>query len=219
MSTVNITQELKGRIHQFISDLSTKDAVDQGLKTKNVGVSGTSELLMRIGFGDHYDLSLQCPKHWFSDSDYTNLTVIVSTDEKGNNIEHEVHFENLKGYRMAPGLRWRNAGKCTLEYLKSNLHLAGAAEAVEAAETQEQIRLIRAKWEGVQIQIRDFLEKCRTLNEAVKLYPGLRMYVPKEYLDRLDKKVERAEKVAKLHGIDTEGLTAAAIAAKLAGLL
>jgi hypothetical protein len=45
------------------------------------------------------------------------------------------------------------------------------------------------------------------------------MYVPKEYLDRVDKKVERAEKVAKLHGIDTEGLTAAAIAAKLAGLL
>lgn len=219
MATVNVSQELKGRIHQKISDLCAKDTVDQGFKSKNVGISGTSELLMRIGFGDHYDLALQCPKSWFSEADYANLSVIVSTDERGNNIEHEVHFENLKEYRMAPGLRWRNAGKCTLEYLKSNLHLAGAAEAVEAAEIQEQSRLIRVKWEGVQVQIREFLEKCKTLNEALKLYPGLKFYVPQEYMDRVEKKVERAEKVAKLHGIDTEGLTAAAIAAKLAGLL
>jgi hypothetical protein len=86
-------------------------------------------------------------------------------------------------------------------------------------EVEMKIAEIQNKWEGVKTQIREFLDKCRTLNEAVKLYPGLRMYVPKEYLDRVDKKVERAEKVAKLHGIDTEGLTAAAIAAKLAGLL
>jgi hypothetical protein len=162
---------------------------------------------------------MTCPKHWFSESDHTNLTVVVPTENPDKSKEYDIHFENLVGYQMAPGLRWRNAGKCTLEYLKSNLHLAGAEEAVAAVEVEMKIAEIQNKWEGVKTQIREFLEKCRTLNEAVKLYPGLRMYVPKEYLDRVDKKVERAEKVAKLHGIDTEGLTAAAIAAKLAGLL
>lgn len=219
MATVNVSQDLKGRIHSFISDLTSKDIKDQGLATKNVRLKDASELLMRVGFGAHYDLGMTCPKHWFSESDYTNLTVVVPTEDPDKPAEYDVHFENLVGYRMAPGLRWRNAGKCSLGYLKDNLHLIGAEEAIAAVEIDIQIAEIRKKWEGIQTQIREFLEKCRTLNEAVKLYPGLRMYVPQEYLDRLDKKVERAEKVAKLHGIDTEGLTAAAIAAKLAGLI
>ena len=219
MATVNVSQDLKGRIHQFISELCGKDIKDQGLATKPVRLKDSTELLMRVGFGAHYDLAMTCPKNWFSEADYTNLTVVVPTEDPDKPEEYDVHFENLVGYRMAPGLRWRNAGKCSLGYLKSNLHLVGAEEAVAAVEVDMQIAEIRKKWEGIQTQIREFLEKCRTLNEAVKLYPGLRMYVPQEYLDRLDKKVERAEKVAKLHGIDTEGLTAAAIAAKLAGLI
>jgi hypothetical protein len=219
MATVNVSQELKGRVHQFISDLCNKDVKDQGLATKNVKRKDATELLMRIGFGDHYDLAMQCPNNWFSKSEYANLTVVVPTENPDKSNEYDIHFENLEGYRSAPDLRWRNAGKCTLGYLKSNLHLAGAEEAVAAVEVEMKIAEIQNKWEGVKTQIREFLDKCRTLNEAVKLYPGLRMYVPKEYLDRVDKKVERAERVAKLHGIDTEGLTAAVIAAKLAGLL
>jgi hypothetical protein len=76
---------------------------------------------------------------------------------------------------------------------------------------------LNARWKKVSEDISEFLEKCKSLNEAVKLFPGVRMYISAEDAERLDRKVERAaQRKAIVHSYDTEGLIAAAIAAKLA---
>jgi hypothetical protein len=76
---------------------------------------------------------------------------------------------------------------------------------------------INARWAKIETDITEFLDKCKSLNEAVKLFPGVRMYIHREDIERLDRKLERPTQRAKIvEDVDTEGLTAAAIAAKLA---
>jgi len=78
------------------------------------------------------------------------------------------------------------------------------------------------KWKAIQRQIKDFLNNCKSLNEAVKLWPDVRVYVPQSYMDRMLVKSERtAEKISKasefLKQIDTDNAIAAAVGARMAG--
>jgi hypothetical protein len=83
-----------------------------------------------------------------------------------------------------------------------------------------QQRDCNARWKKVEEQVVPFLEKCRSLNEALKLWPDLRMYIPREYLDRVERKVERskADSAAAqeaLKNIDTDTVVAAAVIARI----
>jgi hypothetical protein len=78
------------------------------------------------------------------------------------------------------------------------------------------------KWKAIRSQIRDFLNNCKSLNEAVKLWPDVRIYIPNSYMERMLAKSERtAEKISKasefLKQIDTDNAVAAAVGARMAG--
>lgn len=78
------------------------------------------------------------------------------------------------------------------------------------------------KWKAIRVQIKDFLNNCKSLNEAVKLWPDVRIYIPQSYMDRMLAKSERtAEKISKasefLKQIDTDNAVAAAVGARMAG--
>jgi hypothetical protein len=64
-----------------------------------------------------------------------------------------------------------------------------------------------------------FLGKCKSLNEALKLWPGVKMYIPREYIERVERKVERKVREKEiLEDTPVDTLTAAAIAARLSGI-
>jgi hypothetical protein len=76
------------------------------------------------------------------------------------------------------------------------------------------------KWQRIKQDIRAFLESAKSLNAALKAWPGLRAFIPDEYLQRVDTKVERKASTEimeqKLAEIDRDMATAAATAAILA---
>jgi hypothetical protein len=88
---------------------------------------------------------------------------------------------------------------------------------------EQAVRKVRRAWGARRDQIVLFLSKCKSLNEAIKLWPEVRLYVPKLYIDTVEIPVVRAQPVVRketvTEGLDSDGLTAAAIAAKLAGVL
>lgn len=78
------------------------------------------------------------------------------------------------------------------------------------------------RWEGVSKQVVDFIEKCKSINEAIKLWPDVRRYLPQTVLDRLAKKPPRAEKeeseaLQALRNIDMAAVTTSTVIARLAG--
>jgi len=41
---------------------------------------------------------------------------------------------------------------------------------------------IAERWRKVETQVREFLNNCKSLNEALKLWPDLKVYIPDEYV-------------------------------------
>jgi hypothetical protein len=66
------------------------------------------------------------------------------------------------------------------------------------------------------------LGACKSLNEALKLWPDVRIYIPKEFLERVERKVERttnsggAEAIKK---VDTDAAVSAAAIARMMGAI
>lgn len=92
-------------------------------------------------------------------------------------------------------------------------------EEVQAATTLAREReIVVQKWEKVEADVVKLLRSCSSLNEAVRLVPSIKLYLPQELRDRLDQKSEpvkrrsRAEREAALmSGLDADSLAAAAV--------
>ena len=93
----------------------------------------------------------------------------------------------------------------------------GAKEILAKAEQGAELEQISNKWNKTEEQVMLFLGKCKSLNEAIKLWPQVALYIDEEDMERFNRKVERKAREDVLEGIDTDELTAHAIAAKLAG--
>lgn len=98
-----------------------------------------------------------------------------------------------------------------------------AARIMDMVRHEQAVRALQLKWDQRLRDLTEFLNKCKSLNEAVKLWPGVRLYVPKNYLEQLDTPVVRPQAVVRkervLATVDTDDLTAAAVAARLQGLV
>lgn len=75
------------------------------------------------------------------------------------------------------------------------------------------------RWRDVETHVLGFLGQCKSLNEGLKLWPDLRMYIDKHYLDRVERKVERSKEASSaaeaLKAIDTNQIVAAAVIARM----
>lgn len=91
----------------------------------------------------------------------------------------------------------------------------GRAECIQRFEDGCVEAEIMTRWEKIGTDVTDFLEKCKSLNEAIKLLPGVRMYVDRDDIARMEKKVQRAPRTELAADIDGDGITAAAVAARL----
>ncbi len=81
---------------------------------------------------------------------------------------------------------------------------------------------ISERWRKVETQVREFLNNCKSLNEALKLWPDLKVYIPDEFIDRVERKAAKGEKTqsnaaAFLSTINTEEVQAAAVIARMSG--
>lgn len=78
------------------------------------------------------------------------------------------------------------------------------------------------RWNKVRTQVIDFVQKCKSLNEALKLWPDLAKYVPDEYIERVNKKAERSKPAESdaakaLAAMDMDAVAASVTLARMAG--
>ena len=53
------------------------------------------------------------------------------------------------------------------------------------------------KFNGIKAQVRMFLNGCKSLNDAVKKWPDIKLWIPQRFLTELDRVVERTTRAAK----------------------
>lgn len=106
-----------------------------------------------------------------------------------------------------------------------NISFKMSAEIPEIApliERYKRVNEVEERWKKVHDQVGGFLRKCKSLNEALKLWPQIEMYIPKDYIDRANKKSERTKAgesnaAEMLKEMDTDQLTSAAVIARMSG--
>jgi hypothetical protein len=88
-------------------------------------------------------------------------------------------------------------------------------------------RLLRheceTRWESIDKKVALFLDNCKSLNEALKLWPDLAHYVPQEYIDKVNEKTEKKKSgpseaaLEALKAIDTDVVAQSNVLARMAG--
>ncbi len=220
MATVGISRDLINRVKTKINGMRKAErAGDLPNIDKNYSVDAS--MLYNIGCwgAEHVHLLNMIPKEWLCKTTEANITIAGWTDEAVA-LKTSVRFTGMTFAYNRPKDSYyaKSDSELTLDEVRAfPEETPGRAELLQRWDDAVIEKAINARWDKVETDVTEFLNKCKSLNEAVKLFPGVRMYIHYEDLERLDRKAERPTQRAKIvEQVDTEGLTAAAIAAKLA---
>ena len=220
MATVYITKELITRVQAVIEKMRMAErASDLPNIDKNCSVDASQLYNIGCWGAEHVHLKDSIPKDWMLEATEANVYV-RGTLEDGSDIKTSVRFTGMTMAYQRPSKDYWNkaASELTIDQLRALPEdMPGRSELLARWDDAVLEFALNARWKKVSNDISDFLKKCKSLNEAVKLFPGVRMYIDHEDIERLDRKIDRAsQRKAIVETVDTEGLTAAAIAAKLA---
>jgi len=223
MALVKVTNNLLKDVHTAINRVRDKE-IETTLPDlqKRYAIPNATELIERAEWLDHYDtLRPQIPVSWMEQRANDDIRLVNINAEDGvSNVIGQITFTNLDEHfkRPTPSAWERVTPQVTLSWLEAHQHLPGAAEAIQRYHDSETEKAIKARWEEVFSQLSSLLQRCKSVNEAVKLVPNLKIYLGYDVIERLERKVERATRESTvLEGIDVEAINVAGVAAKLQG--
>jgi hypothetical protein len=217
MATVKITQDLLARTRnkvEHMRDTEIASIVPSFGKRETINVSHIYHLCT---WGEeNIPLVNQIPQDWLvraEDADFR-----IKCDEFEEPIRLTVQGLT-RAFRRPTADRWGgdSVAHCTESFLRGlPSHMTGLHDLLNKLEGAKTAQELKQKWLKISIDVEDFLSKCSTLNEAIKLFPNIRMYASASDLERHDRKAEKSAKRKEIvENLDMDSLTAAAVASRL----
>lgn len=221
MATVYITNELKDRVRTKINSMRK---AERSSDIPNFQIATNLDVSQLYNLGcwgkDNVYLCDLIPKSWLQKVDEGQI-VFFSEIEGSNFVKTSMRFIGLKNAYARPkdGYYAKTDAELSIEYVRSLPEdTLGRAQILHHCEQAVISTEIDLRWNKVVDDIVGFLSKCKSLNEAIKLFPNVVMYLDSDDLERVKRKIERtSERKQIVKEIDTQSLTAAAIAVKLMG--
>ncbi len=213
MAYVAISNQLMDEVRNKIMRMKEAELNSLPPSTENLSFSYVPQDYEAMVWGEHLHLKSVIPVTWMRHVDEIRGTAEYIHNERS----HKAHLYVKLGNRVAaPPIP--NASSYRADIVMPETH----PDMVGLIERSKQALDITDKWSALGSKIRDFLNNCKSLNEAVKLWPDVRVYIPESYMKRMLAKSERtAEKISKasefLKQIDTDHAIAAAVSARMAG--
>jgi len=223
---VAISNDLITRVKQTIdkmADLEVKEELPNAGKSVTVLAN---DLLHALDWREHLHLKDQIPRQWLRKPVSHSVTVQIeffhTTSAQPQTMSLIYNGAGLDfRYRPRANNNWSEPTVATTEGYIQSLPEGTQGRSVtlkRIADEKRQLE-IEARWEQIKTDVIGLLEACRSLNEAVKLVPGIKLYVDREDIERLERKIDRKPRAELIQTIDTDTLTAAAAAARLANTL
>lgn len=161
-------------------------------------------------WGAHYHLKEQMPASWLQVSDGSGLTI------RGVNAEGVTVYSNY-AYFQRGALTYPPKCRSGAEFT-----IAEVPSLIFWDQYYQQRKEVQTRWDTITQSIRDYLDRSKSLNDALKHMEELQYYVPKHYLAKVAEKPEKkgkteSEAKAMAATIDKDALVAGVIAARLAG--
>jgi hypothetical protein len=158
------------------------------------------------------------PSSWIAKQEKFDLVVRVQKEDGTTTSVGSYRFEMPNTlYEMPP--QYRNLYAPDIVMTITSEMAATNPFFKECVDYATKRKEVDKRWDDVKTAVFDYLGKCKSLNQAIKLWPGIAHYIPKEYVERVEEKIERRAREAdaqdSLKSIDTDAIEAAAVIARL----
>jgi hypothetical protein len=212
---VAISQDLTNRVRDRIRkmrDTEVQSACPELEKRHTLDAS----YIFNLGCwgSTHMHLIDVIPGEWLAS--LNDATIKIVGDD--NVVKVDVTFLGMTRAVRRPATDYWNRSDSSLTVAELNAlpdGTAGKDECLTAYAQACERHAIMERWSKIENELTGFLKQCKSLNEAIKLLPSVKMYVDKDDLERLERKVERKPREELTISIDTETITASAVAARL----
>ena len=170
-------------------------------------LSSTRPDVVNWAWGEHLHLKAQMPASWCGK--LSDTAIRFDTSERGT---FRINVTLVPTLVVPPG-----------RSPQGSVTIAPTDEEIKPyVEREAQLYDINERWDKVDKQLLEFLKKCKSVNEALKLWPQIEMYIPSDYIARVNEKKERSahgpsEAAEALKSMDTDHLTTAAVIARMSG--
>ena len=190
MALVRISKELLSMVHKQVVEVSIKAAT---LQVEPMHPKVTDELLTELKetitthmWGAYIALRSQIPEVWKVKATEVNVSLLFA----GKLVVTEGIKVN-ENFVFPPNTR--------VSYGQVDVKLPvvdGLAADFAKRHIEYKVALLahQTKYKEVSKQIEKFLKDAKSLNDALKRFPDLALYIPKIFLDRAELKVERGAK-------------------------
>lgn len=201
---------------------STMNNIDK-MRDKEVKQLGEVPNEIRVAPDDHLAIDLAWGKYKHLretfDEDLTqsvdHITLSINLADLGTQVAFYVRSASDRF--VVPN--YRSNGYNNMSRKVEETHSLVLTVAAAFVAHQRQRIEINNKWKAIQEQVRSFLNAAKSLNEALKLWPALALYISDNYINRVNENASRSKTVSKaadiLAGIKTDEITAAAVSVKL----
>lgn len=220
MATVYITKELLSRVKTVVHRMRNAEVASECPTIERRISTDCAALLNAAQWFGHEELLGKMPRDWLRSDSTPDLKVLYAVPgEEDRSVL--VAFEKQTGFYYHPTKSGWGSGdrsECKLSWLEMNVDkYAGAQEIIDIVHEKQRGLEIFNKWAKVYNDVAEFLNKCKSLNEALKLLPSVKMYIDEDDIERVERKVTRTKREDVITVDIAETITAAAVVARLTG--
>lgn len=213
MAYVAISERLRSDVRRVITTKHNAESKMVAAAAASV-VQPDDPRVIEHFWGDHAKLREIIPREWCAK---TQTLSFVTTYYKDPN---DVRTEDRLIVAMSLG------GQDLLLPPRSDTYSVRMEVPNDAPEVVDHVRFtqetyaIHVKWAKVKEDVLKFLMSCKSLNEALKLWPDVRIYIPQEYLDKAEERTVKAKAAESkameiLKSIDTDQAISSAVMVRI----
>jgi hypothetical protein len=165
-------------------------------------------------WGEYAHLKAIVPREWCRTVDSVQLVTDYLQDpaDPASLVTHSHATGFIGGYTVVPP----NA-----ETYYPKLRVPNdAPEVADHIRYAREQHVINTRWNKVREDVMTFLTNCKSLNEALKLWPDIRIYIPQHYIDKAEEKTVKAKAAESkameiLKQIDTDHAISSAVMVRI----
>jgi hypothetical protein len=204
MAYVAISFDLRESVRRNIDAMKRRElnAAAPKEKTEAVRLHQVTQHHLEIVLGEHLHLKPIIPQKWYRK--VQNVYLRAERKIGDTDVSATLTYEFPDTIPAPPGSE---------HYIRKDVgeEFPGMKELLDAAVNRREIEL---RWNKVHDQVTTFIKNCKSLNEALKLWPDVKLYIPQNYLDRVEQKTNKPKEsraAEVLKQIDTDTATASVV--------
>lgn len=215
MAYVGISETLKRRIQSKLNSMQSQEAARlkstlYPFQTLPLAGGEWAALIEQVAWGPHRALRDSIPQEWLARVSKVDLKIF-----DGEEPLESVRFEGTE-MELPPPYK-SDYSYYTPDVNIDVAYLVGDGLGERLKRFHQALKANSERYEKAWEHLNTLLSRCKSLNEAVELYPDLRFFLEDDVLEKLERRRGKEEKGPdpRLNGVDTALITSAAVVGNL----